>query len=163
MLIHELKGMSACKAPHLFKPLDRHQSGQRLALPLDDEFVLPKGDSVQHVSKSLPDIHRRNLICHLTTPSTIIVGMDAIGNLKSEVALQPHRALKRHLGDRPLDSLEEPDDINRLKTDSEYAEEVELATLHRTLETLRAAMNWGAIADCNATRRSCCSTPRCRR
>ena len=62
--------------------------------------------------------------------------MDAIGNLKSEVALQPHRALKRHLGDRPLDSLEEPDDINRLKTDSEYAEEVELATLHRTLETL---------------------------
>jgi hypothetical protein len=44
---------------------------------------------------------------------------------------------------RPLDSLEEPDDINRFKADSDYAEDVELATMHRSLETLRAAMNWG--------------------
>jgi integrase len=29
------------------------------------------------------------------------------------------------------------------QTESDYAEEVELATMHRTLETLRAAMNWG--------------------
>ena len=64
--------------------------------------------------------------------------------LKSEKSLCSRIAvLKKHLGDLPLDSLEEPDDINRFKTDSEYAEEVELATLHRTLETLRAAMNWG--------------------
>jgi integrase len=51
--------------------------------------------------------------------------------------------LKKHLGDLPLDSLEDPDDINRFKTESDYAEDVELATMHRTLETLRAAMNWG--------------------
>jgi integrase len=51
--------------------------------------------------------------------------------------------LKKHLGDLPLDALEEPDEINRFKTDSDYAERVELATIHRTLETLRHAMNWG--------------------
>ena len=33
--------------------------------------------------------------------------------------------------------------INQFKTDSEYAEDVETATMHRVLETLRAAMNWG--------------------
>jgi hypothetical protein len=64
--------------------------------------------------------------------------------LKSEKSLRSRVAvLKKYLGELPLDSLEEPDDINRFKTDSEYAEEVELAALHRTLETLRAAMNWG--------------------
>ena len=52
-------------------------------------------------------------------------------------------ALKEHLGELPLDALEEPDDINRFKTESDYAEEVEIATIHRALETLRAAMNWG--------------------
>jgi integrase len=64
--------------------------------------------------------------------------------LKSEKSLRSRIAvLKKYLGDLPLDSLEEPDDINRFKTDSDYAEDVELATIHRTLETLRAAMNWG--------------------
>jgi integrase len=51
--------------------------------------------------------------------------------------------LKQNLGELPLDSLEEPDEINHFKTDSDYAERVELATIHRTLETLRHAMNWG--------------------
>ena len=51
--------------------------------------------------------------------------------------------LKRHLGELPLDALEEPDVVNRFKSGSEYAKRVELATIHRTLETLRAAMNWG--------------------
>ena len=36
-----------------------------------------------------------------------------------------------------------PDEINRFKTESDYADEVEIATIHRALETLRAAMNWG--------------------
>jgi integrase len=64
--------------------------------------------------------------------------------LKSEKSLCSRVAvLKKHLGDLPLDSLEDPDDINRFKTESDYAEDVELATMHRTLETLRAAMNWG--------------------
>ena len=35
---------------------------------------------------------------------------------------------EEHLGELPLDALEEPDDINRFKTDSEYAEDVEIAT-----------------------------------
>jgi integrase len=51
--------------------------------------------------------------------------------------------LKKYLGELPLDALEEPDAINRFKTESDYAERVELATIHRTLETLRHAMNWG--------------------
>jgi len=51
--------------------------------------------------------------------------------------------LKKHLGELPLDALEEPDVINRFKSGSDYAKRVELATIHRTLETLRAAMNWG--------------------
>ena len=42
-----------------------------------------------------------------------------------------------------LDALEEPDALNRFKIESEYAKRVELATMHRTLETLRAAINWG--------------------
>jgi hypothetical protein len=79
-LIHELKGMSACKAPHLLKALNRHQGSQRLALPFDDELVVPEGDPVQHVSNSLPNIHRRNFVGQLTTPSSIIVALDAICN-----------------------------------------------------------------------------------
>jgi len=51
--------------------------------------------------------------------------------------------LKEHLGKLPLDALEEADEINRFKSESDYAKRVELATIHRTLETLRAAMNWG--------------------
>ncbi len=51
--------------------------------------------------------------------------------------------LKEHLGELPLDGIEEPEEINRFKTESDYAERVELATLNRALETLRHAMNWG--------------------
>jgi integrase len=51
--------------------------------------------------------------------------------------------LKQHLGHLPLSALEDPDEINQFKTDSDYAEDVELATIHRVLETLRAAINWG--------------------
>jgi hypothetical protein len=48
--------------------------------------------------------------------------------------------LKEHLGQLPLPALEDPDEINQFKSDSE---DVEIATMHRALETLRAAMNWG--------------------
>jgi hypothetical protein len=40
------------------------------------------------------------------------------------------------------EALELWDEINRVKTDSEYAEDVKIATMHRVLETPRAAMNW---------------------
>ena len=112
-------------------------------------------------------------------------GLRSIGSVRSRVAV-----LKEHLGELPLTALEEPDEINRFKTDSDYAEEVEIATVHRVLETLRAAMNWGmaqtpplfdkspfhrfgvrmnkkrrrrATAGCHATKRSGCSTRRSRR
>jgi hypothetical protein len=52
-------------------------------------------------------------------------------------------ALKEYLGELPLDALEEPDEITRFKTESDYADEVEIATVHRALEALPAAMNWG--------------------
>jgi hypothetical protein len=62
----------------------------------------------------------------------------SIGLVRSQIAV-----LKEHLGTVPLSGLEEPDEINRFKTDSEYAEDVEIASVHRVLERLRAAMNWG--------------------
>jgi integrase len=85
------------------------------------------------------------------TPKDVSAFLDAYvercakpAGLKSEKSLLSRvEVLKKYLGDLPLDSLEDPDDINEFKTESDYAEEVELATMHRTLETLRAAMNWG--------------------
>ncbi len=65
-------------------------------------------------------------------------GLRSVSAIRSRVGV-----LKEHLGTLPLIALEEPDEINQFKTDSEYAEDVEIATMHRVLETLRAAMNWG--------------------
>ena len=65
-------------------------------------------------------------------------GLRSIAAVRSRVGV-----LKEHLGELTLPELEDPDVINQFKTDSEYAEDVEIATMHRVLETLRAAMNWG--------------------
>jgi len=65
-------------------------------------------------------------------------GLRSLGSVRSQIAV-----LKEQLGDLPLSGLEDPDEINRFKTDSDYAEDVELASIHRVLERLRAAMNWG--------------------
>jgi integrase len=51
--------------------------------------------------------------------------------------------LKEYFGELPVTSLERPDEINRFKTQSDYADEVEIATLHKVLATLRAAIHWG--------------------
>jgi hypothetical protein len=53
------------------------------------------------------------------------------------------RVLKEHFGELPLAALETPDEINRFKSESDYADTVEIATIHRLLETLRASINWG--------------------
>ena len=62
----------------------------------------------------------------------------SIGTVRSQIGV-----LKEHFGNFPLAALEEADEINRFKTDSEWAEDVETASIHRVLERLRAAMNWG--------------------
>ena len=62
----------------------------------------------------------------------------SIGSVRSQIGI-----LKEHLGNAPLAALEDADEINRFKTDSEYAEDVEIASIHRVLERLRAAINWG--------------------
>jgi integrase len=62
----------------------------------------------------------------------------SVGSVRSQLAV-----LKEHFGHLPLRVLEEPDEINRFKTDSDWAEDVEIASIHRALERLRAAMNWG--------------------
>ena len=50
--------------------------------------------------------------------------------------------LKQHLGHLPLSALEEPDDINRFKTDSDYAEDVELAKrIIRVINDVAATIN----------------------
>lgn len=65
-------------------------------------------------------------------------GLRSLPSVQSRVAV-----LKRYLGDLPLDGLEEPDQINGFKADSDYAEQVTIAMVHRSLELLRGAMNWG--------------------
>ena len=78
-------------------------------------------------------------------------------SLKSVKAVRSRIAkLKQHLGELPLDGIEEPDEINRFKTESDYAERVELATLNRALETLPHAMNgeWRRRRRSSRSRRS---------
>src|ERR1700730_11593177 len=53
------------------------------------------------------------------------------------------KVLKAYFGELPIKSLEEAEIINRFKSDSEYADDVEIATLHKVLATLRAAIHWG--------------------
>ncbi len=53
------------------------------------------------------------------------------------------KVLKLYFGDLPVKALEEPAVINRFKADSEYARKVEIATLHKVLALLRAAIRWG--------------------
>ena len=65
-------------------------------------------------------------------------GLRSINSVRSRVA-----TLKEYLGQLPLSALEDADEINRFKTESDYVEDVEIATVHRILETLRAAINWG--------------------
>src|SRR5207253_6122543 len=48
------------------------------------------------------------------------------------------KVLKQHLGSLRVAALEDPDEINRFKRDSEYWEDVELAAIQRVLEPLRA-------------------------
>ena len=52
-------------------------------------------------------------------------GLKSLGSVRSQVSV-----LKQ-------------DEINRFKAESDWAEDVELASVHRVLERLRAAINWG--------------------
>ena len=65
-------------------------------------------------------------------------GLRSLGSVRSQISI-----LKQHLGQLPLSALEEPDEINRFKTESDWSEDVEVASIHRVLERLRAAINWG--------------------
>ena len=82
-------------------------------------------------------------------------GLRSIATVRSRVGV-----LKEHLGELALTDLEDPDVINRFKADSEYAENVEIATMHRVLETLRAALNWGMAQTPPLFNRSSASTNR---
>src|SRR6185295_17050571 len=63
-------------------------------------------------------------------------GLRSIASVRSQIGV-----LKEHIGHLPLSGLEDPDEVNRFK--AEYGEDVEIASVHRALERLRAAMNWG--------------------
>jgi integrase len=65
-------------------------------------------------------------------------GPRSIASIRGQITV-----LKEHLGQLPLAAIEDSDEINRFKTESEYAEDVEVASVHRVLERLRAAINWG--------------------
>src|SRR2546427_2665625 len=84
---------------------------------------------LQHVSEFLDAYFKRQ-----AKPA----GLRSIASVRSRI-----KVLKLYLGELPVKSLEEPEIINRFKTDSEYADDVEIATLHKVLATLRAAIHWG--------------------
>src|SRR4051794_3656540 len=65
-------------------------------------------------------------------------GLRSVASVRSRI-----KVLKQYFGDLPVKSLEDPDVVNGFKSDSEYAEEVEISTLHKALATLRAAIHWG--------------------
>jgi integrase len=65
-------------------------------------------------------------------------GLRSLATVESQL-----RRLKEQLGHLPLEALEDSDEINRFKASSDYAEDLEIASIHRVLERLRAAMNWG--------------------
>jgi integrase len=65
-------------------------------------------------------------------------GLRSVASARGQITV-----LKEHLGHLPLSAIEEPDEVNRFKTDSEYVEDLEIASVHRVLERLRAAINWG--------------------
>ncbi|OLC78135.1 MAG: hypothetical protein AUH72_16440 [Acidobacteria bacterium 13_1_40CM_4_65_8] len=83
---------------------------------------------------------------HITTVSAFLdayfercvkpAGLRSVASVRSQIGV-----LKEHLGDLALSGLEDPDEVNRFK--AEYGEDVEIASVHRVLERLRAAMNWG--------------------
>ena len=56
---------------------------------------------------------------------------------------EPDRRAKEHLGALSLSAVEEPDDINHFKTDSDTPKTWRSTSIHRVLERLRAAINWG--------------------
>src|SRR5688500_7400610 len=53
-------------------------------------------------------------------------GLRSISAVRSRISV-----LKDHLGDCALSALEGADEINRFKTESESAEDVEIVTMHR--------------------------------
>lgn len=55
-----------------FQALDRDEGGQRLALALDDEFIVPEGDAIQHVADALPDGDGGYSFCHGLTPLQLL-------------------------------------------------------------------------------------------
>lgn len=63
-------------------------------------------------------------------------GLRSVHTVRSQISV-----LKEYLGSLPVAAIEEPDDVNRFKGD--YGEHVEIASVHRVLERLRAAINWG--------------------
>jgi integrase len=65
-------------------------------------------------------------------------GLRSIATVRSRI-----KVLKQYFGELPVNALEDPEVINRFKCDSEYADDVEIATLHKVLATLRAAIHWG--------------------
>jgi hypothetical protein len=91
------------------------------------------------IKRAAHDIAPKNVAAFLDTYMDRYVASRAAKHLVGPESCSGAQAIP---GGLPLDALEEPDEINRCKTESDYADEVEIATVHRALEALRAAMNW---------------------
>lgn len=84
---------------------------------------------VQTVSEFLDDYLERRVLSQR---------LKSIASVRSRL-----NVLKEHLGTLPVTTLECADEINRFKSASSYADDNELASVHRVLEVLRTAINWG--------------------
>jgi hypothetical protein len=83
-------------------------------------------------------------------------GLRSVDTIRSRIKI-----LKEHLGDLPIEKLEQPDIVNQFKSASAYADEVEIATLHKVLATLRAAIKLGAGTNAAADREISFPSVRC--
>lgn len=63
------QGVRASEPPHLLEALDRDQGRHRLALALDDELVLPQGDTVEKVTDALANVQSGHGLGHGRLPS----------------------------------------------------------------------------------------------
>jgi hypothetical protein len=56
LTLQSLEGMTPREPPHLLQALSRDERGERLALALDVELVVPQRNSIEQIADPAPDI-----------------------------------------------------------------------------------------------------------
>lgn len=64
LLLKKVKSLAPGESTDLLQPFDRHKGGERLALSLDDKFIMTEGNTVEQVADSLSDIDSGYFLLH---------------------------------------------------------------------------------------------------